>query len=71
MDSKKVTEKIFKNTFAPHVKNDTMPVGAIIALLRVGGLRYNILPEEVKKAVSEEMDRREMILKSGKKISDQ
>lgn len=51
------SEKIFPNTFAPHVKNNTMPVGAVIALLRVGGIRYNSLPKEVKQAVAEEISK--------------
>lgn len=60
MDSEEV-EKVFPNTFAPHVKNSTMPVGAVIALLRVGGIRYTSLPKEVKQAVSEEIRKRKKL----------
>ncbi|NWG38090.1 hypothetical protein [Nitrososphaera sp.] len=53
--------KLFKNTFAPHVDNDELPVSAIILGLSLGVFHYDELPSEVQDAVDEEMARRETL----------
>ena len=40
----------FKNTFLPELKDKTVTVHNVIQLLRMG-LKFEVLPEEVKKAV--------------------
>jgi len=50
---------VFKNTFAPNVVNDYLSVGTIINGLKRGAFRLDALPPDVRRAVSEELERRE------------
>ena len=50
---------MFKNTFAPHVKNETFSVHDIIAGLRTTLLDAKSLPSEVQDAVTSEIKRQE------------
>lgn len=47
--------KIFKNTFAPDVKNSELSVHAIIMGLKTTALDIKDLPSEVQEAVREEL----------------
>jgi hypothetical protein len=53
--------KVFKNTFAPHHRNEEFRISGIIAALRCSALHYDDLPPEVQDAVDEEMTRREAL----------
>jgi hypothetical protein len=64
----KMREPAFKNTFAPAVEGDYLPLGVVIQLLHIG-LRYSDLPTEVQKAVDIEMDRRKAAKEAGKRVS--
>lgn len=48
----------FLNTFAPHVLNRELPLGAIIRLLYSTALHHDMLPVPIQKAVDKEMERR-------------
>ena len=53
-----MSEKIWKNTFAPDCDNEEFTVGMIILGLYRGAWGYDELPDEIQQAVDEEMDRR-------------
>ncbi len=52
-------KKTFKNTFAPHIKNETLSVHDVIAGLRTTLLDAQNLPSEVQDAVTAELRRQE------------
>ncbi len=52
-----LTKKTFKNTFAPHIRNETLDVQAIVAGLRATLINSEDLPEEVRDAVKDELER--------------
>ena len=49
----------FENVFAPEVSNERLNVNQIIAGLSAGAIRPDCLPDDVKKALSDEIRRRE------------
>ena len=51
-------QKTFKNTFAPHCLDESLTVSQVIGLLKFSGLQTDILPDEVKSAVRDELARR-------------
>ena len=52
------SEKMFKNTFAPHVRNGSLSVHDIITGLRTTLFDAKDLPPEVQDAVTAELRRR-------------
>jgi len=50
---------IFKNTLAPNVVNDYLSVGTIINGLKQSAFRFDDLPPRVRRAVNDELKRRE------------
>ena len=50
-------QRVFKNTFAPHIRNETLDVHAIVAGLRTTLIHSEDLPKEVQDAVMDELDR--------------
>ena len=52
-----MSEKIWKNTFAPDCDNEEFTVGMIIRGLFLQLWEFDKLPEEIQTAVSEEMVR--------------
>ena len=50
-------KKVFKNTFAPHIRNEMLDVQAIVAGLRTTLIHSEDLPEEVQNAVEDELER--------------
>ncbi len=50
-------QKTFKNTFAPHIRNETLDVQAIVAGLRTTLIHSEDLPKEVQDAVVDELER--------------
>lgn len=51
-------QKTFKNTFAPHCPDKELTAGQVIGLLRFSALQNDALPDEVRRAVREELGRR-------------
>ena len=51
-------QKRFKNTFVPHCPDESLTAGQVIGLLRFSALQNDALPEDVKRAVREELERR-------------
>ena len=51
-------QKTFKNTFAPRCPDKELTAGQVIGLLRFSALQNDALPDEVRQAVREELDRR-------------
>jgi len=47
----------FENTFAPACKNRRLTAGEIVAGMRFGAFKYDLLPPNVRKAVDEEVKR--------------
>ena len=52
-------KRMFKNTFAPHVKNEELTVSEIIVGLKTTLFSYKNLPPEIQDAVEEELERRD------------
>lgn len=52
-------DRVFENTFAPNVRNKRLPVGSIIVGLKQSAFRLDDLPPDVRKAVGEELRRRD------------
>ena len=48
----------FKNTFAPHCPGKELTVGQVIGLMKFSALQNDALPEEVRQAVREELEKR-------------
>ncbi len=48
----------FKNTFAPHCPDKELTAGQVIGLMKFSALQNDALPEEVRQAVREELERR-------------
>lgn len=50
-------EEEFENTFAPACENRTLAAGEIVAGMRFGAFKYDLLPPKVRKAVDGEVKR--------------
>jgi len=50
-------EEGFENTFAPACKNRRLAAEEIVAGMRFGAFKYDLLPPNVRKAVDEEVKR--------------
>lgn len=51
-------QRVFKNTFAPHCPDKEMTVGQVIGLLKLSALQNDALPDEVRRAVRDELGKR-------------
>jgi hypothetical protein len=49
--------KIFKNTFAPDCDNTEFTVSEIIGAMKFGFLSHEDLPQEIQKAVDEQLEK--------------
>ncbi len=58
-------QRTFKNTFAPHVENETLSIHDIITGLRTTILDVKKLPPEVQDAVTKELKRQKDNTKAG------